>query len=75
MAKETDSTVLLEPFFIIRIRGYSFLRYNITSQEDQKTALLATQEHVESQVVGEDNLAELPSRNKAEFTKCGQFGV
>jgi len=42
---------------------HTFLRYNITSQEDQKHALLATQEHVESQEVGEDNLAVLPSRN------------
>ncbi len=39
---------------------HTFLRYNISSQEDQKKALLATQDHVESQVVEQDNLAVLP---------------
>ena len=39
---------------------HTFLRYNITSNEDQKNALLATQEYVENQVVEQDNLAVLP---------------
>jgi integrase len=38
---------------------HTFLRYNITSQDDQRNALKATQDHVKGQEVGESSLVQL----------------
>jgi len=38
---------------------HTFLRYNITSQDDQRNALKATQDHVKDQAVGESPVVQL----------------